>query len=268
MKTLGYLALLAGLLAVLPARAADIVLNDPAGDDDGPGGYSYPTAPEYLPGSFDVTKVEIQDKGDKLKIKLHLKARVKDPWHSRDWPVRGNGFSLQMAFLFVDQDHRKGSGHTEGIPGLNVVFAPDSAWEKVVIISPQGNTRLKSEIQQKAKALAADIVLPLKVKASGRKLIATVAKRDLGSPAAGWGWQLVMQSNEGYPAKSDLLTRKVNQTGGPHRFGGGRDDDCDPHVIDLLAGSARGDQQEIDLQHQMLSKYACGKPAVLQMVYP
>lgn len=267
MKTLAYLTLLAGVFLALPARAGDIVLTDPAGDDDGPGSYTYPTAPEYLPGSFDITKVEITDQGDKLRIKLHLKARVKDPWKSRDWPVRGNGFSLQMAFLFVDKDHQTGSGHTQGIPGLNVVFAPESAWDKVVIISPQGNSRLRSEIQQKAKALAADIVLPLKVRASGKKIIATVAKKDLGQPAAGWGWQLVMQSNEGYPAKSDLLTRKVNETGGPHRFGGGRDDDCDPHVIDLLAGGAHGDKEEVKLQHKMLGSYSCGKPAVLHLVY-
>ncbi|RME20493.1 MAG: hypothetical protein D6806_16245 [Deltaproteobacteria bacterium] len=267
MKAKALVALLV-LCAGLPAAAGSIVLKDPKGDDDGPGSYTYPTAPEYKPGSFDLTKVEIADKGDKLKIKVYVKARIEDPWRSRDWPVRGNGFSLQMAFLFVDKDHKKGSGHTEGIPGLNVRFAPESAWEKVVIISPQGNSRLKSEIEQKAKSLAADIVLPLKVKASGRKIIATVSKKDLGQPAPRWGWQLLMQSNEGYPAKTDLLTRKVNQMAGPHRFGGGRDDDCDPHVIDLLAGKARGEKSEIEAQHKMLGDYACGKPATLQMVYP
>ena len=50
-----------------------------------------------------------------------------------------------------------------------------------------------------------------------------------------------MQSNEGFPARTDLLTRKVNEYEGQHRFGGGTDTDCDPHVMDLLAGDAVGD---------------------------
>ncbi len=251
-----------------PVLAGGIVLHDPAGDDNGPGSYVYPSAPEYKPGSFDLTKVEIKDKGDKLQIKLHLKAKIEDPWHSRDWPVRGNGFSLQMAFVFIDKDHKAGSGHKEGIPGLNVKFASDAAWEKVVIISPQGKTRIKSEINTKARALKADIVLPVKVKVSGKKIIATVAKKDLGDPAPGWGYQVIIQSNEGYPAKTDLLTRKVNESRGEHRFGGGRDDDCDPQVFDMLASPAKGEKAEIEAQHALLKKYSCGKPAELPMVYP
>lgn len=246
------------LLAAQPVLAGDVVLEDPKGDDDGPGTYTYPSNQVYTKGSFDLTKVEIKDKGDKLQIKVHMNAKVEDPWDSRSWPTRGNGFSLQMAFLFVDKDHKKGSGHAEGISGLNVRFKDDARWEKVVIISPQGNTRLKSEINVKAKDLKADIVLPLKVKPSGKKIIATVSKEDLGEPQAGWGYQLVMQSNEGYPKGRDLLTRKVNENRGEHRFGGGRDDDCDPHVIDILGKD----------QHAVLKAYKCGQPAELPMVYP
>jgi carbohydrate-binding DOMON domain-containing protein len=260
--------LLVILLAADPVLAGDVVLEDPRGDDDGPGTYVYPTAPEYKPGSFDVTKVELKDQGDKVQIKVHLKVKLEDPWKSRDWPTRGNGFSLQMAFLFVDRDHQPGSGHAGGVPGLNVRFQDDARWEKVVIISPQGNTRLKSEINTKAKDLKADIVLPIKVKVSGKKIIATVSKKDLGEPQAGWGYQLVMQSNEGYPSKDALLTRAVNENRGEHRFGGGRDDDCDPHVIDILAGKAKGEKGEIQAQHDVLKAYACGKLAELPMVYP
>jgi hypothetical protein len=81
-----------------------------------------------------------------------------------------------------------------------------------------------------------------------------------------------MQSNEGFPAATDLLTRKVNEYEGQHRFGGGTDGDCDPHVMDVLAGDAMGDKSEIDAQHKMLA-YECnadGTPktmATLTMVH-
>ena len=67
-----------------------------------------------------------------------------------------------------------------------------------------------------------------------------------------------MQSNEGYPQKDALLTRAVNENRGEHRFGGGRDDNCDPHVIDILGKD----------QHEVLKAYKCGQPAELPMVYP
>ena len=81
-----------------------------------------------------------------------------------------------------------------------------------------------------------------------------------------------MQSNEGFPEGKDLLTRKVNEYEGQHRFGGGTDTDCDPHVMDILAGNGAGAADEAELQHEML-KYECNPDgtrksgAVLKMVY-
>ena len=79
-----------------------------------------------------------------------------------------------------------------------------------------------------------------------------------------------MQSNEGYPAPTDLLTRKVNEIGGAHRFGGGSDWDCDPHAIDMLAGAAKGEDAEKDAQYKALSGFSCegvpGKPGKTAVV--
>jgi hypothetical protein len=58
-----------------------------------------------------------------------------------------------------------------------------------------------------------------------------------GDPAT-WGYQVIAQSNEGFPAETDLLTRKVNEFEGQHRYGGGTDYDCDPHVMDILGDHA------------------------------
>jgi len=74
-----------------------------------------------------------------------------------------------------------------------------------------------------------------------------------------------------FPDGKDLLTRKVNEFEGQHRFGGGTDYDCDPHVIDILAGKAEGAADEAQAQHDML-KYECNpdgstkQGAVLKMV--
>lgn len=60
----------------------------------------------------------------------------------------------------------------------------------------------------------------------------------------------------GFPEGSDILTRKVDAHNSQWRFGGGTPTNCDPHVIDVLAGKGVGDPSEKDLQHRMLS-YEC-----------
>ncbi len=253
-------------LAAFGARAQEVVFKDPIGDDNGPGKYVYPTDPVYKPGSFDLTELRVTQKGDKVTFAVSVNSDLEDPWAM---PAPAN-FSVQMAFVFVKTG--KG-GFTKGIPGLNVQFAPDDAWNKVVILSPQPAGRVKAEAREKAADLLAGIVVPGETIGKGRTISATVDKKDLGDgDLTKWGYQVVMQSNEGFPDKTDLLTRKVNEFEGQHRFGGGTDFDCDPHVMDILAGHGKGDKSEIDEQHKMLA-YECNpdgtakKMATLRMVH-
>ena len=210
--------------------------------------------------------------GDTVEFRVTLNQRIDDPWESRNWG--GNGFSLQMVFVHIDTTPDQGATHA--LPGVNVRFADAEAWDKVVLISPQGPTRVNSEVEAKAPDDKARVVVPKVTRASGKTLIAIVDAAALGGPPQpGWGYQVLMQSNEGFPAKTDLLTRKVNEYEGQHRFGGGTDFDNDPHVIDLLAGKAQGTPDEAAAQHQALGQYnktaetpAAADLAVVPMIYP
>jgi hypothetical protein len=104
----------------------------------------------------------------------------------------------------------------------------------------------------------ADVLVPERTKGAGKKISGSVDSAQLQGDPSQWGFQVVMQSNEGFPSGNDLLTRKVNEYEGQHRFGGGNDGECDPHVIDVLAGSGKGDAAETKAQHDML-KYECGE---------
>jgi carbohydrate-binding DOMON domain-containing protein len=258
----------AAALAVLVAgmaAAQEVLFKDPTGDDDGPGKYLYPTDKVYKPGSFDLTQLRVSQAGDKVTFEVSVNSDIEDPW-SMPAPA---AFSVQMAFVFIQTGP---GGFTKGIPGLNVAFGAADAWNKVVILSPQPAGRVRAEAKQKAADLVPGIVVPAQTVAKGRTITATVDKKDLGDgDLTKWGYQVVMQSNEGFPDKTDLLTRKVNEYEGQHRFGGGNDGDCDPHAIDVLAGKATGDKGEIEEQHKMLA-YECNadgtakKLATLKMV--
>ena len=258
--------------SITPGANGGFTMTDPVGDDNGPGTYVYPTDAVYKPGSFDITEFKVVPAGDTVEFHVSVNARIEDPWDSQAWG--GNGFSIQMAFIHIDTDHIKGSGVRDGLPGTNVRFAEDEAWDKVVIISPQGATRVNSEIDQKCPQWKSRIIVPRITRASGRTLIAVVDAAALGGPPqASWGYQVLMQSNEGFPDKGDLLTRKVNEYEGQHRFGGGTDYNNDPHVLDILVPPGGDAAQK---QHEILAKYNKAattdvKPedlAVVPMVYP
>jgi len=267
----------AGLLGAHALAASyepqHVVIDDPAHDDNGPGSYTYPTDPAYTKGSFDLRRFELFDRGADVEVRVEVGAPIEDPWNSKSWG--GNGFSLQMVQIYIDQDHKPGSGETRALPGINVEFDPRSGWEKVIVLSPQPKARLLAEAAQKARALKPRIVIPKKTWAQGKQILALVAKSELGgAPQRGWGYQVIMQSNEGYPDAGDFLSRKVNEFAGQHRFGGGTDYDCDPHVLDIVVGAGAGGADEVQKQHEVLGNYKCAptpagyKLAVVPMVYP
>jgi carbohydrate-binding DOMON domain-containing protein len=267
MKTSRFaLMTLAAALLSAPALAADKVsFKDPTGDDNGPGTYKYPTDTVYKRGSFDLTEFTLEKKGSKADVTLGFNTTLEDPWKM------GSGFSVQMAFIFIDTDGKAGSGSTDTLPGLNVKFAPEFAWEKVIIISPQNSARVKAETGNKAAAAKDNVLVPARTKGSGRKVSSTVDLAGLEGDPSQWRYQVIVQSNEGFPSGNDLLTRKVNEYEGQHRFGGGNDGDCDPHAIDILAGEGKGDASEVKAQQDMLA-FECAedgtakKPATLTMV--
>lgn len=256
----------AAVFLVAAGAAQEVSFKDPTGDDFGPGAYVYPTDTVYKAGSFDLTAFELEVSGKKANVEVSVNSALEDPWGMKV------GFAVQMAFVFIDTDHKEGSGFTDALPGLNVKFAPADAWDKVIVLSPQAAARVRTEVETKAEAMLGAVVVPNRTKGTGRSISASVDLADLGEgDPSTWGYQVVMQSNEGFPAATDLLTRKVNEYEGQHRFGGGNDGDCDPHVMDVLAGKGAGGPDEIEAQKAMLA-FECNadgsakQMAVLTMV--
>jgi carbohydrate-binding DOMON domain-containing protein len=244
-----------------------VTIPDPIGDDNGPGTYKYPTGAEYKPGAFDITEFQVIPQGDTVEFHVTVASRIEDPWDSKAWG--GNGFSVQFAIVHIDTDHVAGSGVLDGIPGTNVRFKPDEAWDRVVLISPQGPARINSEVETKAPQWKDRIVVPRLTKVQGRTLIAIVDTAALGgAPKKSWGYNVLMQSNEGFPDKGDLLTRKVNEFEGQHRFGGGTDYNNDPQVMDILACPASAQAAILSAWNKAATDPKPEDLAVIPMVYP
>jgi carbohydrate-binding DOMON domain-containing protein len=148
-------------------------------------------------------------------------------------------------------------GFTQGLPGLQVQFAPADAWDRCIILSPEPAARVRAEVEAKAAAMKDAIVIPARVKGSGHAISATIDRKALGpGDPTDWGYQVVVASSDPYPAADSLLVRKVTETESQHRFGGAGDGDCAPNVLDVLAGDGEGEPTEVAKQHEMLH-YEC-----------
>ena len=244
----------AALLASSALAGTKVTIKDAKGDDFGPGEYVYPTDAVYVPGSFDLIEFELEDKGKNVQLEVKMGTNLEDPWRM------GTGFSVQMIFILIDNAP---GGFTTTPPGLNIEIAEETAWDVCVILSPQTMARVQQEVDAKGGAMASHIVVPGRVKGSRSSISAKVDREDLGAgDIQTWKYQVLVQSNEGFPSGGDLLTRKVNEFEGQHRFGGGTDFDCDPHVMDIL-----GD-------HAQLKAYECNedgstkKLAIVKLVAP
>jgi carbohydrate-binding DOMON domain-containing protein len=261
---LGAMTAVAGLMLAGSALAqSGVSFKDPTGDDNGPGKYTYPTDGVYKRGSFDMTAFDVKVNGKKVDFAVTFNTSLEDPWRM------GGGFSVQMVFIAIKTGE---GGSKEGPPGTNVTFADGNEWNKLVILSPQAPGRVKSEVDNKMGSLAGSVIIPNRVKGSGQTITGSVDLDQLGGgDPSTWGYQVLVQSNEGFPEGKDMLTRKVNEYEGQHRFGGGTDSDCDPHVMDVLAGNGTGAADEAQMQHDMLA-YECNPDgsrksgAVLKMV--
>jgi carbohydrate-binding DOMON domain-containing protein len=245
-------------LVFLGAGAAQAVeFTDARGDDKGPGNYTYPTDGVYKAGSFDMTKFSAVKSNTDVDFQVEVAAGLDDPWGM------GGGFATQMIFIFIKTGP---GGYTDAPPGLNVQFAPGNEWNKLVVLSPQKKARVTGEAEAKAAKFAKDIVVPNLTRGRGRVIQGTVPLSALGGDGNvdAWSYQVVVQSNEGFPAPGDFLTRKVNEYEGQHRFGGGNDGDCDPHAMDLLEGP--------DAKQADMLAHTCGpdgksvKAATLKMI--
>jgi hypothetical protein len=155
-------------------------------------------------------------------------------------------------------------GITQGLPGLNVQFAPEQAWDRCVILAPDEEL-LRHEIDAKVPAALRSALVPARAKGSGHTISASFPRQALGpGDPKDWGFQVVVASYDPYPSRDSLLVRRVDKTESQFRFGGGTDTDCDPNVLDLLAGTAAGQDGEAELQHQML-QFDCKPGAPRQL---
>jgi glucoamylase len=213
-------------------------VTDPAGDDHGPGTYTYPTAADFRPGAYDIERFQVIDAGDTVYLRTQL----------RDLSATfGSALGAQLLDVFVRDPAAPAFSTAAPFPQRNYAVAPDSAWSSrievqgfagPVFVDPAGN------------AVGAVTVT---ANQATRSILIALPKASLGTPVAGWVFTLALHGQDGFNADQ---ARTFAATAQPYRFGlcpaGGTSPICgtDPataaKVMDTIPPAGVVQEQELD----------------------
>lgn len=173
MATLG---LAAALLATREPSARPIVLEDPAGDDHGPGAYVCPAAVGMRPGSLDLRRVSLDASSDPVEVAVTFARAVEtvEARFGRDQPA--TRVFHPVVDLYVKAPGR--GAHRDLLPGRRVTPAAGQGWDRLVVVSAVPDL-LAAHYARVVPDLAADACFARGVRAVGATLFASVPRRCL-----------------------------------------------------------------------------------------
>jgi glucoamylase len=213
-------------------------VSDPAGDDNGPGTYQYPTDPQFHAGAFDLTRFQVLSDGTHAYVRVTL-ANLD--------PTFGQVNGAQLLDVYV---HTPGAAITStdaAFPQRNYAIAGAGAWSQrlevqafaaPVWVDASGNTVGSPSVLASQSDRTITIALP---------------ESAFGTPATGWGFTVVLTGQDGF---SSDQARGFMATAQPFQFGvcapGGTAAICStdpgsvPKAVDVITPEGVSQGAELD----------------------
>lgn len=223
---------------------ATIVLEveDPEGDDFGPGTYNYPEDVVFQDSVFDAESFVVGYDEENLVLTIGFVGPVENSWGSP------NGLSVQTMDVYIDVDPGSGSGARMLLPGRNAALEQGFGWEYAVWAEgwePQV-VQVDPDTQDPVNYSEASSAMRIIVDTAKNEVIIRVPLNFLpeGDPME-WAYAAAVLGQEGYPSQGVWRVRNVEPTAGQYAFGGAPEDVNHTRIIDLiLPGDAETDQAE------------------------
>ena len=213
-------------------------LTDPAGDDNGPGTYQYPTSSDFHEGAFDLTRFQVFSDGTYAYLRTTL-ANLD--------PTFGSADGAQLLAVYVH------------VPGASAVSTGAAFASRNYAISSSGAWSQRLEVQGFAAPVwvnaagtpvGTPFVLALQ---SDRTITIALPESAFGTPGSGWGFSVVLTGQDGF---SSDQARAFTATPGAFSFGvcaaGGTAPICAvdpatvPKAVDVLTPSGVSQATELD----------------------
>ncbi|HEY3290508.1 MAG TPA: glucodextranase DOMON-like domain-containing protein, partial [Anaerolineae bacterium] len=205
--------------------------DDPVGDDNGTGKYTYPSNAVFEPGTFDLKHVSISISNKNLLFKITLNGPINNVWNSL------LGLSLQTFDIYIDKDPGKGTGARRLLAGRNATLAKGNGWEYALWVEGWQQQLFNADARGKVNSID-NAHITVEVDPAGCATIAVPLEAlGNGSPEA-WGYAIAVLGQEAFPTDGVLRVRDVDPTASEWHFGGSADDTNHTRIIDFLNGAA------------------------------
>jgi hypothetical protein len=155
---------------------------DPTGDDNGPGNYAYPSDPQFHAGAYDIEQFQVFDAGDRIVFRLRTKDLT---------PTFGSPLGAQLVDVYVHVPGAPATSTAASFPQRNYAIAPGGAWSRLIEVQGFGERYVDASGATLGDVnISANRVL--------RYITFSVTKASLGTPAAGWGFTVVLTGQDGF----------------------------------------------------------------------
>jgi glucoamylase len=161
-------------------------VTDPAGDDNGPGTYQYPTSSNFAPGSFDITRFQVLQQGDTVYLRTTLKNLVE---------TFGSPDGAQLLDLYIHQPGATPTSTDAAFTSRNYTIAPDDAWSQRLEV--QG---FAGPVWQDANGDQVGTVSGVVASPAAKTITIALPASQLGTPGSGWSFSVVLTGQDGFSA--------------------------------------------------------------------
>ncbi len=220
-------------------------VEDPSGDDHGPGSYVYPSDPVFKAGVFDVKEFSVATDEKNLIFKFTFNGPIPNPWGSP------NNLAVQTLDVYIDKDPGKGTGARLLLPGRNAALSKGNGWDLALwaegwtpeVLAPDPSTLEPKQVS------GVDWKIIVDPAAQSVTLRVPLTVFGEGDPTQ-WGYAAAVLSQDGYPSTGVWRVRDVNESAAQWKLGGAPADSNHTRIIDLVWPADGTPSQE-----DMLGKY-------------
>ncbi|MEA2211635.1 MAG: hypothetical protein QOF83_1583 [Solirubrobacteraceae bacterium] len=185
------------------ALPGTLVLNatDGAGDDNGPGTYAYPTAPDFHAGAFDLLGLSVSQTASEVYIQARI-ANLASTF--------GSNFGAQLLDVYVRNPAASSTSTQAAFVSRNYSIAAPDAWSErieaqgfapVVWKDAAGNSLGSAQLIVDQPSGTATLVMP---------------RASFGTPGSGWTFTVTLTGQDGF---SSDQARAFTQPAGAYTFG-------------------------------------------------
>ncbi|HTJ66257.1 MAG TPA: glucodextranase DOMON-like domain-containing protein [Actinospica sp.] len=172
------------------------------GTHDGPGTYQYPTAADFVAGSFDINRFQVITADNTVYLRLTL---------AKLTPTFGATMGAQLLDYYIHDPAATSTSTDAAYASRNYTIAPADAWSQLIEV--QG---FASPVWKDAGGNA--VGTPTAVVASTLTNTITVAlpESEFGTPSSGWTFTIALTGQDGF---SSDQARAFTATPGAYSFG-------------------------------------------------